>query len=74
MNTDSQISILEQYDPPPSKVSGLLAVYTTLITRNVEFPPEQVCGNKDQFKASVSYQFLENRVKTMSLNISPPIM
>jgi hypothetical protein len=37
--------------PPPSKFLGLVAVYTTVISRNEEFPPEEVSGNKDQFKS-----------------------
>jgi hypothetical protein len=56
MNTDSQIPVLEQLSSSPSKFRGLLPVYTTLISRNEGFPAEQVCGNKDQFKASLYSQ------------------
>jgi hypothetical protein len=37
-------------------MSQLIGVYSTLIARNAVFPPEQVCSNKCQFKASLSYQ------------------
>jgi hypothetical protein len=55
-------------------------VYTTLISTNAGFPPNQVCGKKEQFKASLSFEphkgevknlfeyFSNNNVKTFLVN------
>jgi hypothetical protein len=56
---------------PPSKFSSLLAESATLISRNVGFLPEQIFGNKDQFKASLSSQPQQGGLKKMCLNMSP---
>jgi hypothetical protein len=72
MDIDSQIPVLEL--PSPSKFSGLLAMYTTLICRNAGFSPKQVCGNKAQVEASLSSQPQEGGMKNMRLNISLSIM
>jgi hypothetical protein len=58
MNIGSQTRYMFQNKnhPPLSKCCCLLAVHTTLISRNAGFPPEQVCANKGQFKATLPSQ------------------
>jgi hypothetical protein len=46
MNIDSQILVLEQEPHSPSKYSGLLAVYTTLISRTADIRPSRYVGTR----------------------------
>jgi hypothetical protein len=51
-----------------------LAVYTTLIQECGTSTRASICGNKSEFKASLSSQSHKGGMKNICLNISPSIM
>jgi hypothetical protein len=73
MNIDWQIPVSGQ-PPFPLKIVHLIGSVYHINLQEWGFPTDQVCYNKDQFKAALSAQPHKGGMQNMFFNISPSIM